>query len=98
MSGRGIKEALEDSDVSRDTIEAALKYGLRTGAIVVKSGPRNARLYRRSSVSGSVRECPADSASECPGAYISPDTRTLVPLEESNSNGRTLDRRTLEHF
>ena len=95
LSGRGIKDALADSEVARDTIDAALKHGLKTGALKAEQGPRNARLYRRnqsvSGVSGSVRECSPDTVNECPGAYISPDTRTLTKDAESKSNVRTLD-------
>ena len=93
LSGRGIKDALADSELARDTIDAALKYGLRTDALKAEQGPRNARLYRRNQpVSGSVRECPADTVNECPGAYISPDTRTLATSSECEHDVRTLDR------
>jgi hypothetical protein len=57
LSGRAIKEALEDSEHPRDAIDAALRLGVRQGVITKQNGPRNAKLYRASvRVSGSVRE------------------------------------------
>jgi hypothetical protein len=89
MSGRGIKDAM---DLPRDAVDAALRFGVRSGALSVQEGPRRARLYRRSgSVSGVSGECPPDTASECPAAYIKPDTRTLTPPFDAVPAVRTLD-------
>jgi hypothetical protein len=56
LSGRAIKDALEDSEHPRDTIDAALRLGVRTGAVTKEPGPRNSKLYGVSvRVSGSVR-------------------------------------------
>lgn len=64
LSGRAVKEALEEAEHSRDTIDAALRLGVRTGAISKESGPRNAKLYRVSvRVAGSVRERGPDTES-----------------------------------
>jgi hypothetical protein len=51
LSGRGVKDALEDSEHSRDAIEKALKAGVRLKTLTVTPGKKNARLYQ---VSGSV--------------------------------------------
>ena len=79
LSGRGLKDALKDSDVGRNQIDAALRFGVRRGVLAVEHGQRNAKLYRRvvSQCPGVSRECPEDTASECPAAYIERDTRTL---------------------
>jgi hypothetical protein len=91
MSGRAIKRHLEASELPRDTIDGALKYGVSSGALWVIDGARGAKLYRRSlSVSGVSGECPADGVVECPGAYISPDTRTLTPTVKPDPDGRTV--------
>jgi hypothetical protein len=78
LSGRAIKEALADSEHPRDTIDRALKSGSQSGALKVQAGPRKSKLYSLPvsdcpAVSG---ECPADTESECPAAYIKPDART----------------------
>lgn len=87
LSGRKIKSALKEREIPRDTVEAALKLGVQTGDLAVRDGKQNAKMYCRkwpvSEVSG---ECPADSARECPGAYISPDTRTLHGSVEAAGN------------
>ena len=75
LSGRAIKKALEHSDYSRDTIDAALKYGVRTGKVRTTIGAHRATLYHPSvPVSGSVRPVSAvhsvDRVSECPAAFI----------------------------
>jgi hypothetical protein len=90
QSGRQIKVALADAEVSRDAIDAALRYGVRSGALTVQDGARRARLYRP--VSGSVRECSADTVSECPAAYIEPDTHTLTGPRVTGDEYRTLKR------
>ena len=56
LSGRAIKESLEDSESSRTAIEAALKWGVRNGVLDKRKGDRNAKLYSVSvPKSGSVR-------------------------------------------
>ena len=78
MSGRAIKAALNDTDHSRDRIDAALRYGVQTGRLTVTEGPRRSHIYASSErVSGSVRQVSAVHPSECPVPYIEPDTRTL---------------------
>jgi hypothetical protein len=78
LTGRGIKDALADSDHSRDTIDAALRAGARSGRLTVAEGPRRSRIYRVSECPGVSGQCPADSAaesvSECPSASIEADT------------------------
>lgn len=78
MSGRAIKAVLDDTEHSRDTVYAALAYGVRMGLLAKQDGPRRSKLYRPSSQCPAVSaQCPPDSVSECPAAYIKPDTRTL---------------------
>jgi hypothetical protein len=78
VSGRGLKEALSDSGCSRDSIDAALRQGVRDGQLTIEKGPRNSKLYQ-------VSECPAvsgssidhsllDRVSECPPPSIEGDT------------------------
>jgi hypothetical protein len=80
LTGRAIKAELTESDHKRDTIDAALKAGVRGGTLIAETGPRNARLYR-----AAVSECPevsdgtpghslADRVSECPSAFSKADT------------------------
>jgi hypothetical protein len=59
LSGRKVKEALEDTEHSRETIDAALRLGVRRGVVLRQEGPRNAKLYRSAvvAVSASVRQC-----------------------------------------
>jgi len=45
MSGRAIKSALKDSDDSRASIEGALKWGAKDGALATRTGERNSTLY-----------------------------------------------------
>jgi hypothetical protein len=79
LSGRAIKAALAESDYPRDVVDAALRSGLSLRRLKAESGPRNSRLYSPVSEYPTVSgECPSDSPSECPAAYIKPDTRTLT--------------------
>lgn len=52
MSGRALKRALADTDHGKDTIDAALRFGVRTDALLAVSGPHNSRLYSSVRVSG----------------------------------------------
>ena len=52
MTGRAIKRALVDTDHSRDTIDAALGFGVRTDALLAVNGPHNSRLYSGVRASG----------------------------------------------
>ena len=87
LSGRRVKEALIDSEYSKDAIDAALKAGVSDGVLSVHPGPKRSRLYQ---VSGSVRpvsgEHTADVVSECPpplrGADT-PDTLRRLPLSSA---------------
>lgn len=64
LSGRAVKQALEDSEHPRDAIDAALRLGVRQGVISKQDGPRNSKLYQRSvRVSGSVRHAFPDTES-----------------------------------
>ena len=72
MTGRAIKAALLESEHSRDTLDAALGFGVRTLTLKVEAGPRASKLY--TAVSG-VR--PLIGA---------PDTRTLSGAP-SGTNG-----------
>lgn len=96
LSGRRIKDALVDSDHSRDAIDLALKAGARSGQLLAVDGPRRSRLYR---VSGSVRSVSAghspDRVSECPAAFTKADTpdtqRSQQPSLEPLMVTRTLN-------
>ena len=46
LSFRGIQEAMEGSEFSRDTVRDAAKRGVANGQISTKSGPRNAILHQ----------------------------------------------------
>jgi hypothetical protein len=80
LSGRQIKDALAASH-PRDTVDAALGMGKLSGGLLVEPGPRNANLYSvaESQCPAPSGECPADTqsggVSECPAAYIEPDTQ-----------------------
>ena len=93
LPGRAIKTRLAESDHPRDTIDAALRYGVQTGRLRVEPGARGARLYQavseRPGVSG---QRPADSTVQCPAASIEAghsDTRrrAVVPLYGSDGQG-----------
>jgi hypothetical protein len=86
LSGRGVKDALSHSDHSRESVEAALKLGVRSGRLVVTNGRKNSRLY-------AVSQCPAvselisghsllDRVSECPPPSIEGDTPDASPATE----------------
>jgi hypothetical protein len=87
LSGRAVKDALEDSEHPRAAVELALRLGVRTGALSKRDGPRRSKLYTASvPVSRSVPSVSQDSSVQCPAAYIERDTRTLpdsVPTEKS---------------
>ena len=72
LTGRGIKDALRDSDHGRDTVNLALRAGDRTGRLHVEDGPRRSRVYSSVRVSGSVLM----------------DTRTLAAESVSRVSGR----------
>ncbi|HWI20359.1 MAG TPA: AAA family ATPase, partial [Vicinamibacterales bacterium] len=72
-SGRAIKSALRDSEITRQTIENALAYGIQSGRLTVAEGAKRARIYR---VSQSVPHVSRNSAPECPAAFIRRDTGT----------------------
>jgi hypothetical protein len=92
LSGRAIKAALKDSETPRATIEGALDYGVRTGALLEHQGLRNAHLYRRNPTSVPSVPPPSQNGEvECPGAYISRDTRTLTPALSDEMNSGTLE-------
>ena len=59
LSGRAVKDALEETEHARDSIEAALRLGVRRGVLIREEGPTNAKLYGSpvavSGVSGSVQ-------------------------------------------
>jgi hypothetical protein len=90
MSGRSIKTALEDSDVGRNQIDAALKIGRRDGVLQTVNGPRRAVLYRLpvSQCPAVSRECTGDTEFECPAAYIKRDTQTLTQGGDSEVSQR----------
>jgi hypothetical protein len=91
QSGRAIKRKLEGS-IPREAVEAALRVGSANGRLTRENGPRNATLYRLSpAVSGVSADCPADGVSECPAAYIKPDTRTVTRTDDGERSGRTLE-------
>ena len=91
LSGRRIKEELAESEFKRDRIDEALHYGVRVGTLAVTPGSHGAILYRVSECPRLSADCPPDSASECPAAYIEPDTRTLTGDAEGQDLIRTLD-------
>lgn len=71
LSGRRVKDALEDTEHGKNTIDAALKAGIENGRLTAEAGPRNSRLYR---VSRSVPVVSlgqsAERVSECPPPLI----------------------------
>ena len=82
LSGRAIKEALAESDLTRDAIDAALPLGVRTGSLRMAHGPRRAKLYslgiaQVSRVSRSVPSSSPDTSGECPAPYRSGHSDTL---------------------
>jgi AAA domain len=89
LTGRAIKQALSESSYPRDTIDQALRTGIAAGTLAVHKGARNSKLYRIaiSQCPGVSGECPADTESECPAAYIEPDTRTLDREHATRVNG-----------
>lgn len=69
LSGRAVKQALTESEHARNTIEAAIKLGVRTGAVMAENGLRNSRLYSVCvPVSRSVPPVSQSGESECPSA------------------------------
>ncbi len=71
QTGRQIKAALVDSDHSRNTIDDALRRGIRDEILAVDPGPRGAKLYRVAAsvpVSRSVPTALRDGGSECPNS------------------------------
>jgi AAA domain-containing protein len=64
LSGRKVKEALADSEHSKDTIDAALKAGVRNGRLRMEHGPSIQNFIKCPAVSV---HCPPDShRSQCP--------------------------------
>ena len=88
LSVRGIQEAMEGSEFSRDTVRDAAKRGVANGQISTKSGPRNAILHQCAAVCG---DRAAHTASECASASI--ETHTHTPAEHTKQavSARTLD-------
>lgn len=88
MTGRAIKSALRDSEHARDVLDAALRYGSKTGALIQTPGPHNSKLYLPGSsvrVSGSV---PAVSGVNSEQAQIQcPSVRGLY---KARTVGRSL--------
>jgi hypothetical protein len=71
LSVRAIQKALEDSDIARDAVRAAIQRGAREGAIHVQNGPRGAKLHRLfRQRAGVCDERAAHSANECAAASI----------------------------
>jgi hypothetical protein len=90
-SGRAIKGALKETEHKRDDIDLALKLGIERDVLDFDPGSKNSKLYRQKPApSGVSAKCPPDTASECPGAYISPDTRTLADAVVNIDDYRTL--------
>jgi hypothetical protein len=88
MTGRAIKRALSDSDHSRDVLDAALRYGTKTGELVPTNGPRNSKLYIPGSsvrVSGSVRAVSGVNSEQA--QFQCPSVRGLI---EARTVGRSL--------
>ncbi len=90
-SGRAVKAALSDSEIPKRTIDEALRYGVRMGALSVTDGPRGAKLYRVFQCSGVFHECSGTVPCECSRAYIARNTETLEKLSESKNDDGTLD-------
>ena len=88
LSVRGIQEAMEGSEFSRDTVRDATKRGVANGQIATKSGPRNAILHQRSAVCG---DRAAHTASECASASIETHTHTLAEHTKQAESARTLN-------
>lgn len=95
MSGRAVKAALKDGDHGRDTIDAALRLGVRLSAFTVdEHGPRGSKLYSRR-----VSECPAVSG-QCPDGHLNTNEssvrvsggpyrpRTVGRSEQSGQSGQ----------
>lgn len=70
LSGRAVKSALLDSEHPRDVVEAALRLGVQQGTLTRRQGLRRAQLYAVSECPAVSRECPPDTGSECPAAFI----------------------------
>jgi hypothetical protein len=98
QSGRAIEAALEDAEQPRAAIREALRMGVRTGVLVVTTGQRRARLYRRGATPVSQcatvrRECASAPASECAAPLIGGRTRALDSAETTNrASGALTDR------
>jgi hypothetical protein len=91
LSGRAIKDAItSDSEHGRNAIEKALKTGRESGALLVQPGPRHSKLYTLgvSQCPGVSRQCPGDTESECPAAYIERDSRTVDQAQSDRVNHR----------
>lgn len=91
LSVRKIQSALKGTEHSRDTVRAAIKHGVKTGAITTEPGPQNAILHRRNPQCAAVcDERAAHGPSECASAYIDTHTHTVAPLTEDTETARTL--------
>ena len=88
LSVRGIQEAMEASEFSRDTVRDAIKRGVASDQISTKSGPRNAILHQRAAV---CDERAAHTASECERAYIDTHAHTPAGDNQQAESARTLD-------
>ena len=74
LSGREIKEALEDSSHARNDIDAALLLCRTDGRLRVEEGPRKAFLY------SAVSQCP-----QCPVSVTRTVSQCPVPLKERDT-------------
>jgi hypothetical protein len=82
LTGRGVVEALAETEHSRAAIRSALKLGIRTGAIVPTPGPRRSTLHSRPPSAPVRRSAPPvrrRSESECASAPIGRTAHTHAP-------------------
>jgi hypothetical protein len=84
LSGRRIKDALKSHGHSKDTIDKALRIGIKGRRLEMARGPKNALLYRVSecsAVSGGQQGTDCAFVSECPTASIEAVTQdaTITP-------------------
>ncbi len=92
LSVRKIQTALEGSEHSRDSVRAAIKYGIKTGAIATEPGLRNAILHRRNTQRAAVcGDRAAHTASDCASAYIDTHAHTVAKNNQKTQPARTLD-------
>lgn len=78
LSFRAIERGMAESDHSRDAVRAAIKIGIREGAIVTEGGPRNSILHTHRASVPTVRPLRDAQSSECASASIETHTQTLT--------------------